>query len=165
MAVFYERGCERLSAAGYEHYEISNWALPGLRSRHNLKYWRREPYLGFGAGAHSFNGRERWANAHDPAAYVAALSKGRLPAEQKESLSRVQALEEELFLGLRQLEGIDYARLEREYNVRLASRFERLLAEGLVEMDGTQVRLAPSRLAVSNEVFVEFMDEFVQENV
>jgi oxygen-independent coproporphyrinogen-3 oxidase len=70
MAAFYERACERLGEAGYEHYEISNWALPRFRSRHNLKYWRREPYLGFGAGAHSFDGRARWANAHDPAAYV-----------------------------------------------------------------------------------------------
>src|SRR2546430_9961251 len=52
----------RLAAAGYVHYEISNWALPGLESRHNLKYWQRQPYCGFGAGAHSFNGRQRWAN-------------------------------------------------------------------------------------------------------
>src|SRR5437879_2583816 len=71
MASFYESGCARLAAKGYEHYEISNWGLPGFRSRHNLKYWRREPYLGIGAGAHSYDGRERWANAHDPAAYVA----------------------------------------------------------------------------------------------
>src|SRR6185437_4940357 len=73
MAEFYESACARLAAAGYEHYEISNWALPGCRSRHNLKYWRREPYLGFGAGAHSFDGRARWANVHDAARYVAAI--------------------------------------------------------------------------------------------
>lgn len=66
MADSYELACEQLRQAGYEHYEISNWALPGFRSRHNLKYWRREPYLGFGAGAHSFDGQWRWANAHDP---------------------------------------------------------------------------------------------------
>src|SRR5712692_9909809 len=67
MAEFYETACSVLRAAGYEHYEISNWAKPGFASRHNLKYWRREPYLGFGAGAHSFSGTERWANAHDAA--------------------------------------------------------------------------------------------------
>src|SRR5579872_4189243 len=83
MASFYEEACERLERAGYEHYEISNWALPGRSSRHNQKYWRREPYLGFGAGAHSFDGRWRWANAHDPAAYVAAIEQGRLPTEQQ----------------------------------------------------------------------------------
>ncbi len=59
IAEFYESACARLAAAGYEHYEISNWALPGSRSRHNLKYWRREPYLGFGAGASSACGNSR----------------------------------------------------------------------------------------------------------
>src|SRR6266478_5498903 len=72
MAEFYETACSVFGAAGYEHYEISNWAKPGFASRHNLKYWRREPYLGFGAGAHSFNGTTRWANEHDSAQYVAA---------------------------------------------------------------------------------------------
>ena len=157
MAEFYEFACDRLTAEGYEHYEISNWALPGLASRHNLKYWRREAYLGFGAGAHSFNGQDRWANTHDPAAYAGALAQGRLPVEQREKVTRAQALEEELFLGLRQLEGIDLGRIEREYNVRLMPRIERLLDAGLVERDGARVRLAPARLAVSNEVFVELL--------
>src|SRR5271163_4555561 len=155
MADSYESACARLADAGYEHYEISNWALPGLRSRHNLKYWRREPYLGFGAGAHSFDGRWRWANAHDPAAYVAAIESGRLPTEQREEVTRAQALEEEMFLGLRQLEGIDLARIEREYqNTSLKPRIAELLAQGLIERDGTIVRLAPDKLTVSNEVFV-----------
>src|SRR5207253_2881399 len=63
MVEFYEMAQQALRAAGYRHYEISNWAKPGYESKHNLKYWRREPYLGFGAGAHSFSGTERWANA------------------------------------------------------------------------------------------------------
>jgi len=158
MAAFYERGCAQLAAAGYEHYEISNWALPGKRSRHNLKYWRREPYLGLGAGAHSFDGRWRWANAHDPSAYVAAIGEGRLPIEQREEVTRKQALDEEMFLGLRQLEGIDLARIERQYDVQLGPRIEELKAQGLVERDGPRVRLAPNRLTVSNEVFVALLD-------
>jgi oxygen-independent coproporphyrinogen-3 oxidase len=158
MAAFYERACERLGEAGYEHYEISNWALPGFRSRHNLKYWRREAYLGFGAGAHSFDGQARWANAHDPAAYVASIEHGRLPIEQVEMVTKGQALEEELFLGLRQLEGIDLPRIEEQYNVSLRRRFEGLSEAGLVEFDGPRVRLAPSRLTVSNEVFVELLN-------
>jgi len=157
MADSYQQACERLSESGYVHYEISNWALPGMESRHNLKYWRREPYLGFGAGAHSFNGRERWANTHDPAAYVAAIAEGRLPVEQREVISAAQALEEELFLGLRQLEGIDLSRIEREYNVNLSPRIEKLVEAGLLERDGSRLRLAPARLAVSNEVFVELL--------
>jgi oxygen-independent coproporphyrinogen-3 oxidase len=162
MAESYEFACERLSRAGYDHYEISNWALPGLRSRHNLKYWRREPYLGFGAGAHSFDGRWRWANAHDPAAYAAAIEQGRLPVEQLEEVTPRQALDEELFLGLRQLEGIDLARIAEKYatehTVNLGPRIEELRAQGLVECAGTRVRLAPARLAVSNEVFVALLD-------
>ena len=156
MAEFYETACAVLEA-GYRHYEISNWAKPGFASRHNLKYWRREPYLGFGAGAHSFSGTERWANAHDAADYVNAVMAGRLPVEQHEKLTAEGALEEELFLGLRQLEGIDVARIEREYGVSLDARFARLSSAGLIEREGSLVRLAPGRVSVSNEVFVELM--------
>ena len=157
MAEFYETACSVLEAAGYQHYEISNWAKPGFASRHNLKYWRRMPYLGFGAGAHSFSGTERWANAHDAAGYATAVTAGRLPVEQLEKLTPESALDEELFLGLRQLEGIDVARIERKYGVSLGSRFERLTSAGLIEREGSLVRLAPGRVSVSNEVFVELM--------
>lgn len=157
MASFYDEACSRLAQAGYEHYEISNWALPGRRSRHNLKYWKREPYLGFGAGAHSFDGQHRWANAHDPSAYVAAMQQGRVPREQMEELTAQQVLDEELFLGLRLLEGIDLRAIEMRHHAQLGPRLARLKAEGYVEIDGQIVRLAPSRLAVSNEVFVELL--------
>jgi oxygen-independent coproporphyrinogen-3 oxidase len=157
MADYYETAQEILRAAGYHHYEISNWAKPGFESRHNLKYWRREPYLGFGAGAHSFSGTERWANAHDASKYVKAIEAGRLPLEQREKLTAESALEEELFLGLRQLDGIDLAQIERGYGVSLAGRFERLATAGLVERAGNVVKLAAGRLSVSNEVFVELM--------
>ena len=157
MADFYETACSVLGAAGYEHYEISNWGKPGFASRHNLKYWRRKAYLGFGAGAHSFSGTERWANAHDAADYVAALTTWRLPVEQVEKLTAETALQEELFLGLRQLGGIDLGRIEREYGVSLESRFARLRSAGLIEREGNLVRLSPGRISVSNEVLVELM--------
>jgi oxygen-independent coproporphyrinogen-3 oxidase len=162
MAEFYESGRARLGAAGYEHYEISNWGLPGRRSQHNLKYWRRDPYLGFGAGAHSFDGAMRWANVHDAARYVTLIERGGSTREQIEPVVPAQALDEEFFLGLRQIEGIDLARIEREFGTRLPERFavlrgriEGLQVQGLVEFDGTRMRLAPDRLTVSNEVFVE----------
>jgi oxygen-independent coproporphyrinogen III oxidase len=157
MAEFYETACSFLAKLGYHHYEISNWARPGFESRHNLKYWRREEYLGFGAGAHSFSGTQRWANAHDAAAYVGAIEAGRLPIEQLEPVTPESALEEELFLGLRQLDGIDVGRIEREYGVGLGERFKGLQESGLVERNGEIVRLAPAKLSVSNEVFVELM--------
>jgi oxygen-independent coproporphyrinogen-3 oxidase len=156
-ASFYERACEQLAGFGYEHYEISNWAHSGKRSAHNLKYWQRAPYLGFGAGAHSFDGSQRWANAHDPAAYTAAIAAGRLPVEQHELVSTQSALDEELFLGLRVLEGIDLAVIEKRYNIELRDRVSGLVAQGLVEWQGSRLRLAPDRLSVSNEVFVELL--------
>lgn len=154
MAESYEVSCDVLNQLGYGHYEISNWARPGFASRHNLKYWQREPYLGFGAGAHSFSGAERWANVHDAVSYVQAIEAGCLPIEQHETVTPESALEEELFLGLRQLEGIDLRRIESKYGVELAERFEPLAAAGLVEQMGSVVRLAPARLSVSNEVLV-----------
>ncbi|MGB2673108.1 MAG: radical SAM family heme chaperone HemW [Candidatus Acidiferrum sp.] len=157
MADYYETACAFLGELGYHHYEISNWGRPGFESRHNLKYWRREAYLGFGAGAHSFSGGQRWANAHDAAEYVSAISEGKLPVEQVEAVTRESALEEELFLGLRQLDGINVGRIEREYGVSLANRFEGLESAGLIERQDGIVRLAPARLSVSNEVFVELM--------
>jgi oxygen-independent coproporphyrinogen-3 oxidase len=157
MARFYELACAELAGAGYEHYEISNWALRGFRSRHNLKYWRREPYLGFGAGAHSFDGRQRWANAHDAAEYVTAIERGALPVEQSEEIGPARALDEEMFLGLRQLEGIDLPAIERQYGAHLGPRVEPLLAQGLLELHGSRLRLPPERLAVSNEVFVALL--------
>ena len=116
MADFYDYAAARLAAAGYDHYEISNWGLPGRHSQHNLKYWRREPYLGLGAGAHSFDGGSRWANVHEPARYVTLIERGVSAREQFETVLPPQALQEEFFLGLRQLEGIDFARIERDYS-------------------------------------------------
>jgi oxygen-independent coproporphyrinogen-3 oxidase len=158
MANYYEHGCRQLAAAGYGHYEISNWALPGFESRHNLKYWRREPYFGFGAGAHSFNGSQRWANSHDPAAYADTILQGRFPVEQLADVTSGQALEEELFLGLRQLAGIDLNAIELKYGTGMRSRVQALVAQGLMEWDGPRVRLSPERLTVSNEVFVHLLE-------
>ena len=157
MAESHESACARLADAGYEHYEISNWGLPGFRSRHNLKYWRREPYIGLGAGAHSFDGAKRWSNVHDSAKYVACVESGVTPREQIEPVTAQQALEEELFLGLRQLEGIDLARVEKRYGVSLQARIAGLLEQGLLEIDGALLRLAPAHLTVSNEVFAELL--------
>jgi oxygen-independent coproporphyrinogen III oxidase len=158
MAASYERACEQFGAAGYEHYEISNWALPGFRSRHNSKYWRREPYLGFGAGAHSFDGRQRWANSHDPANYVTAIERETLPMEQREEIGCTQALEEEMFLGLRQLEGVNIDEIEMRYRIPLGPRIEPLLARGWLQRDGARVKLSPGSLTVSNEVFVALLN-------
>ena len=157
MADFYESACATLAAAGFEHYEISNWALPGRASKHNLKYWRRQPYIGFGAGAHSFDGQRRWSNVHDPSAYAAGIAQGRATIESEEAVTAAQALEEELFLGLRQLAGIDLARIQRDYSADLTARINKLLDDGLIERDGDTIRLNAAKLTISNEAFVELL--------
>ena len=157
MADAYDSARVALAATGYEHYEISNFAKPGFTSLHNRKYWRREPYLGFGAGAHSFSGTQRWAKAHDSAVYVQTVAAGQIAVEQLESIDETQALEEELFLGLRQLKGIDLEGLQKSYGVSVTERFTALESSGLIERDGSVVRLAARHLSISNEVFVELM--------
>lgn len=164
IADFYETARQRFARAGYEHYEISNWALPGHRSRHNLKYWHRQPYLGFGAGAHSFDGMMRWANAHDPARYVTCIEQGSSPGEQFEGLTPMEVLDEEFFLGLRLLEGVDLAPIERELApelprrmATLRERIDHLESLGFLKWEGTRIRLVPDRLTVSNEVLVQLL--------
>jgi len=157
MAEFYEVGQAELKAAGYLQYEISNWAKPGFESLHNLKYWKREPYFGFGAGAHSFSGTKRWANCHDAAAYAAAISDGKSAIELVEAVTPALALEEELFLGLRQLSGIDLSRIQCEYGVNLSERVAELAASGMVEMCDGNLRLPADKLSVSNEIIVELL--------
>jgi oxygen-independent coproporphyrinogen-3 oxidase len=167
QAEFYESACARLAVAGYDHYEISNWALPNRRSRHNLKYWQRAPYLGLGAGAHSFDGAARWANAHDSAAYVAAIEQDRSPREQIEPVTAAEALEEEFFLGLRQLDGIDLARIERQYaaagngtSARFAAirrEIDSLCAQSLLKLEAGRLSLSPNHLTISNSVLAELL--------
>jgi oxygen-independent coproporphyrinogen III oxidase len=157
MAEFYERAQAELKSADYVQYEISNWAKPGFESRHNLKYWRRDPYLGFGAGAHSFSGTQRWANRHDAAAYVAAISEGKSALESVDAVTSALALEEEFFLGLRQLSGIDLGRIEREYGVSLEEKVGQLASRGMVEAHGNNLRLPADKLSVSSEIIVELL--------
>jgi oxygen-independent coproporphyrinogen III oxidase len=157
MAEFYELAQRELQSAGYEQYEISNWAKPGFASRHNLKYWRREPYLGFGAGAHSFSGTHRWSNLHDAAAYVAAITTGNSATENVQPVSQASALEEELFLGLRQLSGIDVTRIEQQYGVNLTPKIHHLTSTGLLEVHDNLVRVPPAKLNISTEILVELL--------
>ena len=97
---------EVLAAAGYEHYEVSNFALPGRRSRHNGKYWNHTPYLGLGPAAHSFNAHRRWWNVRSVDAYCLAVREGRAPTDGSEDLTDDQLRLETLALGLRTSDGV-----------------------------------------------------------
>lgn len=141
IADFYEIAVERLARMGIERYEISNFARPGFESRHNLKYWRREPYLGFGADAHSFDGAMRWQNPEPVAEYMVGFpAPVRVPADPKA---------EKFFLGLRLREGVQSGEFPEAID-----RFER---EGLLERSDGRVRLTPRGVLLSNEVFAEFV--------
>ena len=102
----FQLACSMLRDAGYGHYEVSNWARPGYECRHNLGYWRRQPYLGLGAGAHSYRDDRRWWNVRPPEEYLATVERGELPIGGEESLDPSDAYLEEVFLRLRILEGV-----------------------------------------------------------
>ncbi|HEX6510754.1 MAG TPA: radical SAM family heme chaperone HemW [Chloroflexota bacterium] len=147
LAEMYELACEAVAGAGYQQYEISNWALsPGLRCRHNLAYWRNTGYIGLGAGAHSYFAGRRYANEPLPAAYCdAALSDATLAVECEELSPSLQRAETAI-LGLRLNEGIDL--LENEL-----AALESCLTAGLLDLDQSHARLTPKGRLLSNEVF------------
>jgi oxygen-independent coproporphyrinogen-3 oxidase len=142
IADFYEIAVERLARAGIARYEISNFARPGFESRHNLKYWQREPYFGFGADAHSFDGRWRWQNPESMNDYLSGFKPERTPADP---------VAERFFLGLRLARGID-----GDWSP-FQTAIERFIREGLLETDGNALRLTPRGVLLSNEVFAEFV--------
>ena len=106
QADMFAAACDVLASAGYVHYEVSNWAKPGYECRHNLAYWERRPYLGLGAGAHSYRDARRWWNVRPPEEYLARVERGELPEGGAERLEPSDAYLEKVFLRLRTLEGI-----------------------------------------------------------
>jgi len=157
-AEMYEVMLDRLGAAGYEQYEISSFARPGFESRHNIKYWRLDPVYGFGVSAHSFTGRERYANTRDTAAYVASIRESGSAEIFRET---VNAESEFIFLGLRLTKGIDLADFETRFGKDLLPTYraeiERLTDAELVEISDGRLRLTRKGMLFSNEVFAEFV--------
>jgi oxygen-independent coproporphyrinogen-3 oxidase len=161
-ADFYLAACEQLSAAGVAQYEISNFARPGAESLHNLKYWTRQPYLGFGVDAHSMlasatPGAEaiRFASADVLEKYAAGS-----PA-QSTVVSHAAALEEAFFLGLRLNRGVALGDIAATFGQKavddLSPVITELVADGLLQSDGDCVRLTPRGRLLSNEVFQRFL--------
>jgi oxygen-independent coproporphyrinogen-3 oxidase len=144
-ADFYEYAVERLASLGIPRYEISNFARPGRESLHNLKYWRLEPYVGFGADAHSFDGSMRRQNPETVPDYIAGAHQP--PAEPHRT-------DERLFIGLRLSAGI---RPDAEEWRRYQAPITRFLDAGLLETAGGVLRLTNRGVLLSNEVFQEFL--------
>ncbi len=132
----YELLIDKTAAAGLEHYEISNFARPGFRSRHNSSYWNDTPYVGIGAAAHSYNRTTRSWNTADVKEYIESINNGRLPSE-REQLSYKTLYNDFVMLSLRTCEGIDLTTLEERFGRTLLdyclSAAERFIADGLLE--------------------------------
>jgi oxygen-independent coproporphyrinogen-3 oxidase len=160
-ADLYVVACERLEAGAVKQYEISNFARDGFESRHNLKYWTRQPYLGFGVDAHSMLKLEseveavRSSTPDSLEEYIAAKPATRIP------VSRQAALEETFFLGLRLNEGVDLrdvSRLFGEESLRASSEIiAELVSDGLLQREDDVIRLTPRGRLLSNEVFARFI--------
>lgn len=144
-ASFYEIAAERLASMGIARYEISNFARPGFESRHNLKYWTLEPYAGFGADAHSFDGRTRRRNPESVEDYLAHVAPESEPASPSE---------ERFFVGLRLARGI---RPEAEEWRQFAAPIARFQDAGLLETAEGYLRLTSRGVMLSNEIFQEFL--------
>ncbi|HWF05672.1 MAG TPA: radical SAM family heme chaperone HemW [Candidatus Angelobacter sp.] len=168
-AEFYETACERLNAAGIHQYEISNFARIGFESKHNLKYWTRQPYLGFGVDAHSMlltdeqhraQGKDgvRLATTDDYDGFFIA------PEWNADTVEKEQALEESFFLGLRLNRGVDLERMRTEFGAdgeRYNEAITELVADGLLVRTENNLRLTARGRLLSNEVFARFISDYV----
>jgi oxygen-independent coproporphyrinogen-3 oxidase len=171
---------DALAAAGYRHYEISNWALPDRHCRHNLACWLSEPYLGFGADAHSCFGGFRFANVKDPRRYIPlveesakggdrraedlpALLAGLCHVASAEQITTARAMAETLVLGLRLVEGLPLAEFRRRFGQELMSVYgaqvQELEALGLLERADGCLRLTAGGRLLGNEAFQRFLPD------
>jgi oxygen-independent coproporphyrinogen-3 oxidase len=145
MSDFYKEAVRQLSALGIERYEISNFAKPGFESKHNLKYWRREPYIGFGVDAHSFDRQYRWGNPDTLTQYLGGVE----PVRES-----VNAEEESFLVGLRLTSGFEPSAHERE---SFASPIRKWVDLGLLEENGRRLRLSDDGFLLSNEILQDFL--------
>ncbi|MGB7201252.1 MAG: radical SAM family heme chaperone HemW [Pyrinomonadaceae bacterium] len=157
-AAMYEMMLDRLAAAGYEQYEISNFCRPGFESRHNTKYWRLAPVYGFGVSAHSFDGTQRYANGRDTAKYV-ELIENNISAEVMRD--EIDQASEFIFLGLRMEDGIDLVEYKLRFGSDLIKKYQielnRLIDAGLIATENDRLQLTRKGKLFSNEVFAEFV--------
>ncbi len=160
-ADMYEMACERLNGAGVRQYEISNFARDGHESRHNLKYWTRQPYLGFGVDAHSMlkclgeMEAVRFSSPDSLEEYIAGAPLKKVP------VSAHAALEEAFFLGLRLTTGVDLKKIAADFGESAVQTVSATISEcaglALLEREGDVIRLTPRGRLLSNEVFERFI--------
>jgi oxygen-independent coproporphyrinogen-3 oxidase len=153
----------RLTAAGYEHYELSNYARPGWRAVHNSSYWEGEPYLGVGPSAHGYDGAQRYGNLANNARYLRAVDQGDLPEADRETLTLRDRYHEYLMTHLRHSRGIDPALIAQAYWPDWEAAFSPLLTQwqqqGLMAVEAGRLRLTPTGWLLSDQLISDlFMD-------
>lgn len=157
----YELAIEEMEKAGYEHYEISNFSRPGMRSRHNLTYWLHEEYYGIGAGAHGYVRQMRHENVGGIQDYIRLVRQGRRPVAACHPVSRREAMENFMMLGLRLIRGVEWERFHRQFGISIHEAFpgvvQELKAKGLIQTDGQGLRLTRRGLMLGNDVFAAFL--------
>ena len=152
----YETLIDRLEAAGFEHYEISNFAKNGFRSRHNSSYWNQTPYVGIGAAAHSYDGKTRSWNVSDLREYVEAIERSELPSEH-EIIDETTRYNDLVTSAMRTREGIFLPSLEPKFRDYLLENAKKSLENGLLAIDHDQIHLTRSGLFVSDSVMSDLI--------
>lgn len=157
IAEMYYKVIDILSDNGYVHYEISNFAKPGYECKHNMNYWNRGEYIGIGAGAHSFFGRNRTSNVRDIGLYIEGIERNSVPVAEDHYITDEEAEKEFMFLGMRKTEGINMELLLDRDRELIQKAVKDLESHGLVEVNGSILRLTRKGLILSNEVIVKLM--------
>ncbi|HAR35498.1 MAG TPA: hypothetical protein DCR87_01050, partial [Acidobacteria bacterium] len=161
VAETYDHYRLKLEEAGWSQYEISNFSQPGFECRHNLKYWRYEPFLGLGPSASSHLGSFRWTNPGLLEEWAAAVNSGEVNLPEFIELTPEAELKESLVFGLRLREGISLEKLRRRFPTfdfsRLEKNFSRLAARGLLQIKDGRVSLPPEKFLVSNAILAELL--------
>ena len=153
---------ELLESAGYRHYELSSWALPGHEARHNSAYWARRAYAGIGAGAHSFDGLdERSWNARDLDESLGAVEDGRRPVAGVDRLDEAARAFEAMALGLRRIDGVVRRTFASEFGTDPVDRFALGLADDgvrdLIDVGADRLRLTPDGRLLASEACLAFL--------
>lgn len=160
-AEMYETLMDQMEQQGMKQYEISNFAVPGFESKHNLTYWNNEEYFGFGAGSHSYVNGVRQSNFGPLKKYIEPLAKGALPIMDAHQVTRAEKMEEEMFLGLRKTDGISIRHFQQKFHVNPEDLFAEQISEwkrkGLLNCDGERIFLTRQGRMLGNEVFQSFI--------
>ena len=158
----YQLVIDSLKANGYEMYEISNYAKPGHRSRHNQVYWRNEPYMAAGSGAHGYVNGVRYINQKNVPEYIETTVRGERPVVDSEAISDQYQREDTMILGLRLIEGVSFARFRERHGVEMMDVFgeqvRRFSGLGLLAVDEQGVRLTEQGIFLANEVYAAFLE-------